>query len=543
MSTSDSAPLANSTADADAARPAGDLPWPDVLWRLTLVLTPLLALAIFTAHCWIQTVDDQMFGYVGWRLAQGGVPYVDIWQNKPPGVYWLNALAWWLTGSYWGVMTLCAAALVIMHVVFFAVANALYGRASATLATMLAGFYFTQAFYEAGTNRGETFLVVCELVAVWWYLHAFARPAAWKWLVVGVSCGAAFAFKQVGLAACGAMGLHLLWLMLRGRLTWRVGLARGLLLTGGVALMLAVVASGLWLWGGNAGVAAAWHAIFGFNEAYFASGDSQLGYSPFSIGATSDNMFPILTLPVLMACAAVLHGVMREFGRQAEHDASPLVLLTLWLLIALYGAQVCPTKHPWFITPALPPLLLLAADLLHRIRAELGLLRRMQQNAAVCAIVVLMAYFAWPAVEVQWDEGWRVWLERVDSDEPMRWEVVGDVLADLTEPDESIQCWGWMPGVYLHAQRPNACRFATTEKIGQVGAARALIILEEIAESLRNREPKALAITHSDYEWSHGRNGDPPPILHGPLIDANYERVEEIVAFNTYIYLRKVDAP
>ena len=38
----------------------------------------------------------------------------------------------------------------------------------------------------------------------------------------------------------------------------------------------------------------------------------------------------------------------------------------------------------------------------------------------------------------------------------------------VTGPDDVIQCWGYYPGVYLHARRINACRYTTTEKVGQV---------------------------------------------------------------------------
>ena len=51
--------------------------------------------------------DGGLFAYFGARILQGDIPYVDIWDHKPPIVFYLNALVealfkpvpwavWWL---------------------------------------------------------------------------------------------------------------------------------------------------------------------------------------------------------------------------------------------------------------------------------------------------------------------------------------------------------------------------------------------------------------------------------------------------------------
>src|SRR5215510_3053799 len=51
--------------------------------------------------------DSGVFLYVGWRLLSGDVPYRDVWDHKPPLIYFVDALGLTLTPhSLWGVWVL-----------------------------------------------------------------------------------------------------------------------------------------------------------------------------------------------------------------------------------------------------------------------------------------------------------------------------------------------------------------------------------------------------------------------------------------------------
>src|SRR5512139_2091331 len=46
-----------------------------------------------------QRRDSGIFAYTGKVIAHGGLPYVDAWDNKLPGVYYIDALAFLLFGT------------------------------------------------------------------------------------------------------------------------------------------------------------------------------------------------------------------------------------------------------------------------------------------------------------------------------------------------------------------------------------------------------------------------------------------------------------
>src|SRR5512133_2524989 len=59
------------------------------------------------ANMTLPSRDSGVFLYVGWRLLMGDVPYRDVWDHKPPLIYFVDALGLTLTpASLWGVWLL-----------------------------------------------------------------------------------------------------------------------------------------------------------------------------------------------------------------------------------------------------------------------------------------------------------------------------------------------------------------------------------------------------------------------------------------------------
>jgi hypothetical protein len=183
---------------------------------------------------------------------------------------------------------------------------------------------------------------------------------------------------------------------------------------------------------------------------------------------------------------------------------------------------------------------------------------------------VLIAYFAYDAAYQDLAEVGKVWLPRVEPSllahgllpkdttgvakfTPAPWEAAGDAVAHVTTPEDRIQCWAYLPGVYLRARRINACRFTTWEKIGQV-AGGAQFVEDELRDTLVKNPPAALVIPSGDYFWTY----EPPPgsapvtapavadaasgkFRYGPWILANYRLAAEVCQSSEtyYIFKRK----
>ncbi|MBL8877660.1 MAG: hypothetical protein JNG88_00955 [Phycisphaerales bacterium] len=158
-----------------------------------------------------------------------------------------------------------------------------------------------------------------------------------------------------------------------------------------------------------------------------------------------------------------------------------------------------------------------------------------------------MGYFASEAAYRHWEEVSKVWNERDPAFVNGAWKIkqseieeVGDAVARLTKPGDTLQCWGYMPGVYLQARRENVCRFTTTEKIGQVRE-NALFVSAELRDKLVTNPPTVFVISSTDWAWITGVYKNKPPdelgVWLAGWLTENYEQVDDIR--NIYVMKRK----
>jgi len=197
----------------------------------------------------------------------------------------------------------------------------------------------------------------------------------------------------------------------------------------------------------------------------------------------------------------------------------------------------------------LPPLLLMSGYLINVLRTEITLTQRLQQRIWVTACFVAMAYFAFEAYRRHVEVLSQVWVYRFERGRQAEWEVVGDQVARLTRPEERIQCFGYLPGVYLRARRVNATRYATTEKIGQLyEQPEAERIRQELIRQLGAEPPAALVMSSHDYSTIiNPPNPERPRDSLGDWmarwVPENYVVAVEVREFNILILLRRDRAP
>lgn len=147
-----------------------------------LVLGILSALAVTIPHSpaempYVQP-DGGVFLYVGQRLLDGAALYREVWDHKPPLIYYLNALGLWATqGSRWGIwvietIAVAAAAILSLHLL-----RKSFGIALALLVTAV---WLVNFFYiiEDG-NLTETFTLPLQfaILALAWTQTCHAPQA------------------------------------------------------------------------------------------------------------------------------------------------------------------------------------------------------------------------------------------------------------------------------------------------------------------------------------------------------------------------------
>jgi len=218
------------------------------------------------------STDSGTFAYCGQVIRDGGLMYRDCWDNKPPGVYYLNAAAIWLGGANpFAIWLFQAIWMTIAILIFFLILNLIFehkGLAALGAFTLLLVLLYPDIFQ--GGNFTETYAVlpvVLSLGAYWAYLRSGRK----RWLIaLGVLIAAGFLLKPTYIAVGLAAGFMVLYLELRRRKfkSLLIDLA-----TLGVSIFVPLALVGLyWIW--KQDFYELWFAVFTHNVTYLREGFS-----------------------------------------------------------------------------------------------------------------------------------------------------------------------------------------------------------------------------------------------------------------------------
>lgn len=194
--------------------------------KLREILAPLLIpaagtiIALFPSHPGNVTLpsrDSGVFLYVGWRFLNGDIPYKDVWDHKPPLIYFVDALGLSITpDSLWGVWILE----VIFAFLTFFVLYKLLDREFGFLPALAGTIVLTSGMLAilARGNVTEEYALVFQVLGVWLFVGAWRRDFPVRtsfW--IGLLGGLAFNFKQTTIGIWVTYALILLVIRLLQR--------------------------------------------------------------------------------------------------------------------------------------------------------------------------------------------------------------------------------------------------------------------------------------------------------------------------------------
>ncbi|MGX7894845.1 ArnT family glycosyltransferase [Tsuneonella sp. HG222] len=312
----------------------------------------LLLVTLLTRGFWfgdpVADFDDQLYSFVGWRMTQGDLPYVDVWDRKPFGLFAIFALAHGLFGpgplAYQGLAAL--AALGGAWLVYL-LARDLVDRGSATVAGSL--YLMLMAAYGSYSGQSEIFHVPLML-AMLWLVRDPARPDAAHRAVLAMALGGlALQVKYTVLPQCLFLGGYALWCQ------WRrgAGLPR-------VARLAAVFAL--------AGIApttlvAAFYAAQGhFDAFWFANFVSFFERTPSPHGRFQ----PAHIVGVAPLAMLIVPGLYAAFRLKSLASWRRYGLYCGWALAALGTVLLPATVYLYYYGALVPAAILIALPLIDR---------------------------------------------------------------------------------------------------------------------------------------------------------------------------------
>lgn len=508
--------------------------------------------------------DQGMYANIAQAIRAGGLPFIDMWDIKPPAIYYIYAGGIGLFGAT--PLGLRAIDLAVTPFTLFALyhlTESFAGKRAARWAMLLFPvFYFTETFASLTQSDSlvtlpMTWAVLCGLRAT--QARAGTRQAmAWAF-ACGVLCALVMWFKHYYAIFAAALALGHLWVRLGDKtradrfvpLLKDVGTfaAGGLLI--GVPSLIFFASSGIL--GEMLTVAqgtAEYNAqAFTSLETFWAQMENYVWFRWWHWG-------PLLVLALSYWLLAVVSKRKAIIGGQAvgnEQPAAqskqrfPTIILWLWLLAGVVFVVIQAKGFDTHWIPLLPPLVMLGSAALDGWLALLSRVDRRLMLAGSAAAVVLLAGIlakdtwvrAWPYLTGQ--QGLRgYWLgfqagdlNAADSLRMARW------LDERTQPGDSVYIWGFRPEIAFMAGLRPATRFQA--QFALVGDRYPQAWKQENVDTLWAVLPEYVVIVRADnMPWVTGTDRDSNTILaqdYKALEDwliFNYDRGEEIGNFLTW---------
>jgi hypothetical protein len=432
----------SSALPAAAGRPRSSLA--PVLLILTIV--HVVAARAAWSDVPLQT-DTGMWSYIGWRLLDGERLYVDLWETKPPGIYYVFAACVRLGGvgddraAFWLDALLSAAVLGLT----FLLARRFVRDATAAFAVLLAGFVFSHRVLADWGDNVEKFVAFFEILAVFAALRGLehgrdaraTRSGCW-WLFAGVCAGVGGLFKQTALIWPVAATLYLAF-----KPSWRQTIRCGALLWCGAALPWVVV--GGWMWATG---------IFGDFWRLVVLYDLQRVAAPEGEGhrlLTADHwrmvfeqirLAAVLLLPALLAIAWLTRRVAQP-PRIEQHATVGLPLFALHALLGLLVFMVAPFGYGHYLLQIVPSAAVLAACLFQYVgwaRPTMTPLNRRAVLTGLCVAMAVLGIFSLgDHLRFTFDPSYR--YRRAYADQTETYSRLLDEIAACSTADDDVLIW------------------------------------------------------------------------------------------------------
>jgi 4-amino-4-deoxy-L-arabinose transferase-like glycosyltransferase len=379
--------------------------------------------------------DENMYSLVANEIVDGGRPYVDAVDRKPPLLFWTYAAVFELGGKFnWKALHAVAFVWTLLTMVgLYAIGAELFERETGLVAALLYSVFQPWAFFDDLAFNGE---LLMNLPIVWAWAIAFRRSSSLirpELLASGALLGAAFLLKQPAAIAAVPLGIYLLLPSYRSSrdISSAASITHAAVLTLGFIATLTFVTVILW------------KQCILRDAFYWTITDHTIPHVFLTTGFLRTLLFVALCLPLVLGAAmGTRHNLIPWAGKSAEKIA----LLGL-LIASAIGVCAGGRFYPHYYIQLIPPLALLAAPVYVRVwsrktRSPLALLR--PDGSYVWLAVIVIAFSI------------NHWRERVGPTE------AGLYLSEHSAPDDRIFVWGQESSIYLDARRRPACRYIAT---------------------------------------------------------------------------------
>src|SRR5947208_7911164 len=396
-----------------------------------------------------QPIDSEaMYSVVANEIVDGGRPYIDAVERKPPLLFWTYAAVFKIVGEFnWKALHIVALVWTLGAMAgLYVIGSELFDRNTGLIAALLYGVFQHWWTWKNLTFDGE---MLMNLPIIWAWTIALRRSSSRlrpELFLAGALLGVAFLLKQPAAIAAVPLGIYLLLPSYRASrsLTRTNSVIQATIFTVGFFAALGLVTIVLWKQG-------ILHDAF-----YWTIADHDIQHVFWQKGIVNTLTFVAACLPLVIGATMACRDKDEIWaGKTAERTA----LLGL-LLASVIGAAAGARFYPHYYVQLIPSLALLAAPYYARlwsrtIQPPYWLRRPKITYAWLVLTVILFSILHWTGLASR----------RVPSQ-------AGQYLFTHSSPADRVFVCCQTSEIYLDARRRRACRYITTFTLSGYTSAR-----------------------------------------------------------------------
>ncbi len=465
---------------------------------LALLMAIMVLTWLLRMNFWNQPLqlDEGVYSYIGWGMLEGSVPYRDVYDHKPPGIYVLYSIAFLLFGTSALSVKIFASIYTLGTVLaVFLVGRKMAGAKAGWVAALLFGIFSSGPRIEGGGVNTEIFMVLPYTLAAHSLIKAVETGERKHYLLFGLWTGLASTIKQVAAVNIFWVAVYLLVSMWRAK---------------DRDYAFRALANVLWVAVGSVLPWLPFLVYFGLhgalNKFYFWMVSANFRYIN-----ESYQKFPNLAIFLheiknvlsengllwLLALAGIVY--LRQELRNSQIDSpgvkpphwerSVWFLMTTWPLFSFLGVSLGGRFYGHYFIQTIPSLAILGGvgliKLCHQVRAR-GIQLLRSPISLVLTLVLAKAFLLFVITDTPY-------YVRYNADQISYHQYrtplfsitrfIGKHLRKRTRPDELVYVWAVNPEINFYALRKTPSPFLVHRPEERVPA-------EEVIRSLQKSPPK-----------------------------------------------------
>lgn len=315
--------------------------------------------------------DEGIYQVIGAALNQGRGLYTQIWDNKPPGLYYIYALA---NGDLFTVKLLSLLAGALSIIPFFALANHLFKRPlSANIATLTYAILFAIPLLEGNIANAENFMLFPIVLAFYLVFTQDKKNTVIRFSISGILLSFAFITKIVAIFDVLAIIIAAAIINSKNKKSWTNGI-KGIVKKSSILVISFAILPTLVT------------VYFALNNSITEYISGVIGENIGYVAVRNYVFFPmdILITKVVFAALTLLYIAFRKPKKSTT-------IIYVWLVLGVVNASFSGRPYTHYLLNALPPFALLIGNIADNIKKTKAL--TIAVGAALVVVFIAFSQF------------------------------------------------------------------------------------------------------------------------------------------------------